>query len=237
MHATLADTREQQLVELDEEVEGLKRRLDEAASSFGEALDEVGSRPDVDESLQGRLADVAQRLKDLQPRIQDLDFDVEQSAEMFSSMLEVDRAVHSDGDELDRFEQILLGVERVRQVIRDALDEFTGGRSADRQDLVRRLEEHLPGVSQEELAALAGVTARTWRRWAASSGQPSERLLLVAKLVQILHHAWSPKGIDAWFHRPRRQLDGRTPLDLLADPAAERALLAEARGSRNQYAT
>lgn len=237
MGTSVQDPKEQQLQELDEEVEALKRKLEEATGSFGDALDEVSRRTEVDGSLQRRLLEIGRRLKELQPTIEALNFDVEQTAEMYSAILDVDRAVHGEESDLDRFEEILLGIERVRQVVRDALDEFIGGRRPDRRELVQRITDHLPGISQQELAELAGVTPRTLRRWATSGGSPSDRLLLVAKLVQILHHAWSPKGVHAWFGRPRPRLEGRRPLELLDDPGAERVLLAEARGSRNQYAT
>lgn len=237
MGASTLESGQQRLEQLDEEVEALKQTLDDATASFGDALEEIGSRPDLDGSLQKRLSEVAERLKGLQPEIKDLGFDTEQLAGLYASILEVDRAVHGDAEGLDRFEQILIGVERVRQIIRDALDEYVGGGEPDRQDLMASLHEHLPSATQGELAELLGVDPRTVRRWAAGPGEPTPRLLLVAKLVRILHHAWTPAGITAWFHRPREGLGGRTPLDALSDPALERELMAEARGSRSQYAT
>ncbi|HEX2161523.1 MAG TPA: hypothetical protein VHF88_06855, partial [Thermoleophilaceae bacterium] len=66
-------------------------------------------------------------------------------------------------------------------------------------------------------------------------GGADPRLTLVARLVSILRHAWTPAGVVAWFDRPRRELDGRAPRELLDDPANERILIATARSSRNQY--
>lgn len=223
------------LEQLDQRIDEIKRGLEDALPSFGDALREVKSRPEIDESAQIRLDEVAARLKGMQPEIKELDFDVEQSAALFSSILDVDRAIARNGADLDRFEQIILGVERIRQIIRDALDEFTGGRAPDRRSLVSLLRSRLPGVSQVELAELLGADPRTVNRWSQSAGEPSHRLRLVAQLVQILHHAWTPAGVMAWFSRSREELGGRAPIVVLDEPAFERDLIAEARGSRNQY--
>lgn len=139
--------------------------------------------------------------------------------------------------DLDRFEAALVGIERVRHVIRDALDEFVGGANADRRRLLQELERSLPGIRQVDIAKLLSVDPRTIRRWSAEGGEPEHRLQLVARLVAVLRHAWTPKGILAWFHRARRDLDGQAPIDLLDDPGSERALLSAARSSRNQYGT
>ena len=53
----------------------------------------------------------------------------------------------------------------------------------------------------------------------------------------MLRHAWTPKGVLAWYHRPRRDLGGKAPLELLDDPGSERLLLSAARDSRTQYGT
>jgi hypothetical protein len=232
---TTVDARRQRLAELDSELGELKASFEEALGSFGNAFGEVVGRPDIDASIEGRLLEVGTRMRDLKPDIESLDFDVEQSAALYSAIVDVDRAMHAEQDELDRFEQILLAIERIRQVIRDALDEFVGGAAVDRRRLTRSVVDSLPGVKQSELAQLLDVDPRTVRRWGREPGQPDHRLLLVARLVSILIHAWTPAGVMAWFQRPRRDLDGHAPIDLLADPGAERALTSAARSSRNQY--
>jgi hypothetical protein len=231
------DARLRRLTELDSELEALKASFEEALGSFGNAFGEVVGRPDLDGSIEGRLNGVADRLRDLKPEIEALDFDVEQSAALFSAIVDVDRAVHADREDFDRFEQMLLGIERIRQVTRDALDEFVGGAGADRRRLVQAIVDSLPGVKQGQLAEVLGVDPRTVRRWATESGAPEQRLLVVARLVSILRHAWTPAGVVAWFRRARRDLDGRAPLELLGDPGNERLLISAARSSRNQYAS
>jgi len=237
MSPTAQDTRQRRLAALDDELDAVKASFEALLDSFADAYGEVVGRPDLDASIEGRLADVADRLRDLKPEIEDLDFDVEQSAALFSAIVDVDRAVRADREDFDRFEQMLLGIERIRQVIRDALDESAGGAEADRRRLVKTTIDGLPGVRQAEIAELLGVDPRTVRRWSGESGRPEARLLTVARLVSILRHAWTPAGTVAWFARPRRDLGGAAPLDLLATPDAERSLIAAARSSRNQYAT
>lgn len=229
------DPRQRRLWALDSELEALKDSFQDLLGSFSDAFGEVVARPDIDGSIERRLAGVADQLRNLKPELEDLDFDVEQSAALFSAIVDVDRAVHAQRDDFDRFEQMLLGIERVRQVIRDSIDESVGGADADRRRHIEAIEEALPGIKQSELAALLGVDARTVRRWGSEPGRPEQRLTLIARLVSILRHAWTTAGVVAWFNRARRDLGGQTPRDLLDDPANERTLIAAARSSRNQY--
>lgn len=231
MTATAAkDPQHRRLIEIDTEVEGVK-------AAFEEALDEVTSHPEIDGSAQRRLEDVSRRLADLKPQLETADLSYEQRATLYSALVDVSNAMTGDPGDLNRFEAALVGIERVRQVIRDALDEFVGGANADRRRLLHELEKSLPGIRQTDVAELVAVDPRTIRRWATESGTPEHRLELVARLVAVLHHAWTPKGVLAWFHRPRRELGGKAPIDLLDDPGSERSLLSAARSSRNQYGT
>jgi hypothetical protein len=218
------------LVEIDQEVEEVK-------TAFEEALEEVTSHPEIDDSVQKRLSAVGKRLSDLKPALDAADLSVEQRATLYSALVDVNTAMNAAPGDLDRFESALIGIERVRHIVRDALDEFLGGANADRRRLLQELERSLPGVRQAEIAELLAVDPRTIRRWAAQAGEPEHRLELVARIVAIIRHAWTPKGMLAWFQRPRRDLDGKAPIDLLADPGSERALLSAARASRNQYGT
>ena len=227
---TVADTQHRRLEEIDSEVENVK-------AAYQEALMEVTSRPEIDGSINERLADVARRLTDLKPQLEAADLSVEQRATLYSAMVDVTNAMSAEKGEFDRFESALVGIERVRHVIRDALDEFVGGANADRRRLLQELGRSLPNVRQTDLAELLAVDPRTIRRWTSEAGEPEHRLQLVAHLVAVLRHAWTPKGILSWFHRPRRDLDGLRPIDLLDDPGSERALLSAARSSRNQYGT
>lgn len=228
--ATTRDPQHRRLIEIDLEVEGVK-------AAFEGALEEVTSHPEIDGSAQKRLDDVGRRLANLKPQLEAADLSIEQRATMYSALVDVNTAMNAAPGDLDRFEAALIGIERVRHVIRDALDEFVGGANADRRRLLHELERSLPGVKQAEIAELLAVDPRTIRRWAAEAGEPEHRLELVTRILAIIKHAWTPKGRLAWFHRPRRDLDGKAPIDLLGDPGSERALLSAARSSRNQYGT
>jgi hypothetical protein len=197
----------------------------------------VAGHPEIDGSAHKRLADVSKRLADLKPQLETADLTYEQRATLYSALVDVSNAMTADPGDLNRFEAALIGIERVRHVVRDALDEFVGGANADRRRLLHELEGSLPGVRQADIAELVAVDPRTIRRWASEPGEPEHRLQLIAKLVAVLRHAWTPKGVLAWFHRPRRELGDRAPIDLLDDPGSERSLLSAARGSRNQYGT
>ncbi len=231
MTAALAkDPQRRRLVELDSEVEDVK-------AAFEKALEEVTSRPEIDGSVRRRLAEVGRRLTGLKPQLEAADLSIEQRATLYSALVDVSTAMTAEPGDFDRFEAALVGIERVRHVIRDALDEFVGGANADRRRLLDELERRLPGVRQSDIAELLKVDPRTVRRWAGEPGRPEHRLETVARLVAVLRHAWTPKGVLAWFRRPRRELDGKAPIELLDDPGWERALLSAARSSRTQYGT
>lgn len=227
---TVADARHRRLLAIDSEVVNVK-------AAYEEALEEVTSRPEIDGSIRDRLVEVEKRLNDLKPQLEAADLSLEQQATLYSALVDVGRAMAAEPGDLDRFEAALVGIERVRHVIRDALDEFVGGASADRRRLLQELDRSLPGIRQVDVAELLAVTPRTIHRWSNQAGEPEHRLQLVTRLVAVLRHAWTPKGILAWFHRPRRDLDGKAPIELLDDPSSERALLSSARSSRNQYGT
>jgi hypothetical protein len=211
--------------------------LRDVKADFEAALAEVTSRPEIDDSARKRLAGISERLAALKPQLEAADLSVEQRAALYSAMLDVSSAMTAKSEDLDRFEAALVGIERVRHVIRDALDEFVGGANADRRRLLREIERSLPGIHQTEIAELLDVDPRTIRRWGKEAGRPEHRLLLVARLVAVLRNAWTPKGVLAWFHRQRRDLGGTIPMDLLNDPGSEFSLLNAARSSRTQYGT
>lgn len=227
---TPKDPQLRRLLEIDTEVEGVK-------AAFETAIAEVTGHPEIDGSAEKRLTEVGRRLAALKPQLEAADLSYEQKATLYAAMVDITNAMNAAPDDLDRFEAALIGIERVRHVIRDALDEFVGGASADRRRLIQEMRQSLPGVRQADLAELLDVDPRTIRRWGSEPGEAEHRLELVVHLVAILRHAWTPKGIVGWFRRPRRDLEGKRPIDLLADPASERNLLTAARSSRNQYAT
>jgi transcriptional regulator with XRE-family HTH domain len=230
---TAAIPTEERLKRVDRELIELQHGAIEAARRLQEA-------PEIDGSFEERWRRIAERLRDVRRELQPQDFDKEQLVQVYGSLLDIrdtmDRAESSR--DMEAFDQLLVQLERIRHVVRDALDEHVTGASGDVGLVMKDLDAWLPRTSREALAELAGVDRRTLSRWAGKAGSPSRRLRTLARLVAILRHAWTEEGVVAWFHRPRRDLQGRTPLALLNDPNFdEDALLAAARAGRSQYAS
>ncbi len=139
---------------------------------------------------------------------------------------------------LDEVDGLLNRIEAARHVLRDALDHADELAVADSQALIEQLSAWLPGVQQKELAMLLGVQPRTLQRWRADGGRPlDERQRLVADLVAVLRHGWTPRGVLRWFERPHPALDGAAPVDLLDDEAHAPALRTAAVAGRAMRAT
>jgi hypothetical protein len=140
-----------------------------------------------------------------------------------------------DDRPLDFLDDFLLRAEAVRHFIRDALDEERGDDGSDAQTLVEGLTTWLTDINQVDLAALVGVDPKTLQRWRSKSPPPSARVRLVYRLVSVLRRAWTPRGVVAWFYRPRLDLDGKAPIEVIDDPEYEPALLDAARQGRAQH--
>lgn len=164
--------------------------------------------------------------------------DPEAVAEIRGDLLAIVQSVlrHDPKRPLDSYEQALLRLEAIRHVIRDALEQHVPGEQ-DARALVGGLEAALPRVGRRELARLLATSERSLQRILASRAavEPSRRLLLVARLVELLRRGWTPEGVVAWLERPRPALDGASPLEALEDPAREQDVLALARAGRAQH--
>lgn len=164
--------------------------------------------------------------------------DPEDVAEIRGDLLAITQSVlaHDPDRPLDSYEQALLRLEAIRHVIRDAIDRHLPGEH-DARALIGALEEALPRIGRRELARLLGTSERSLQRILASRSpvEPARRLLLVARLVELLRRGWTPEGVVAWLERPRPALGGDAPLDAIDDPAREQDVLALARGGRAQH--
>ena len=228
MAATL--TTGERLQQLDRDVEALK-------DGFVEAVAELQQAPEVDESFEERWQAISDRLRGLSTELQPQDYDKEQLAELFKTLLGI-RDLLDQGRDLDTLDHLLVSIERIRHVVRDALDEHVCGGARDVGLLAGDLERWLPGIPKRDVAELLAVDRRTLTRWADKVGTPTRRAQTVTRLVAILRHNWTPEGIIAWFHRPRRDLNGRRPLQVLSEKNFdEDALLSAARAGRSQYAS
>lgn len=225
-------TTEQRLENLDIELEALK-------DSYVRAVIELRQADEVDASFAHRLELLERRLKDLRTQLAPEDVDKDQLVAYHDALWEIRDLVDAARGryDLETFDQLLLQIERIRHVVRDAIDEHVSGVRDDVGLVLEELRTWLPLTPQRVIAELADVDRRTLARWANQSGPPSRRLTMVARLVAILRHNWTEDGVIAWFSRPRPDLGGRKPLTLLPDPNYDERLLSAARSGRAQYAS
>jgi len=225
-------TYEERLGKLDRELEDLQR-------GFIEALEHLRRAPEADDSYEARWGEISRRMKALRDGIRAEDYDKDQLATLATTLLDIRDQLDRDDapGNLDVCDQLMIMLERIRHVVRDALDEHVSGIAGDVGVVMAELERWLPHIPDQTIAGLVGVDRRTLSRWKRQGGQPRRNLRVFARLVAILRHNWDEEGIVAWFERPRRDLGGRRPATLLADPNAEDELIAAARSGRNQYAS
>lgn len=156
---------------------------------------------------------------------------------LLGGIRKLEQAEDSDGaiGPLDILDDFMVRAESIRHILRDVLDEDIGAHRHDTQALVGLLEAWLSGVPRSDLARLLDVSVRTLQRYAKEGGPASRRLWLVTRLVAVLHRAWTPQGVVAWFDRNRAELDERSPRDVLDEPEYEAALMLTARQGRAQH--
>jgi uncharacterized protein (DUF2384 family) len=223
-------TYEERLGKFDETLEELQR-------GFVAAVEHLRLAPEAEVSEE-RWKATAQRLKDLRYGIEADDYDREQLSTIVTALLDIRDLLDRDGAwNLDVCDQLMVQIERIRHVVRDALDEHVNGVSGDVGVVLQDLDEWLPNVPDQTIASFIGVDRRTLSRWRGQAGAPRRTLRLFARLVAILRYNWDEEGIIAWFERPRPDLENRRPVALLDDPNAETALIGAARSGRNQYAS
>jgi transcriptional regulator with XRE-family HTH domain len=84
------------------------------------------------------------------------------------------------------------------------------------------------GLSTADIARLVGVAERQVRNWTSGGNTPSgrnrDRLLELHYVTQALRDLYTREGAEIWLHGRKRSLDGRRPVDMLADGAYEEVL-------------
>lgn len=138
---------------------------------------------------------------------------------------------------LDLADRVLLEAEAVRHIVRDVLQEQPAADLRDAGALVRLLEGWLPGLTVKQLAELLSISTRQLQRRRQNGGESTARMQLVARLVAVLRHGWTDRGVYEWFKRPRPELAEHSPISVLDDPDAERRLMMAARSGRVQGAS
>jgi AraC-like DNA-binding protein len=219
----LDDEERAALVEADSQISALQQALEAAARS--NALDR--------ESLQ-RLETTAREAihrlnQNLPPQL-----DADARDEIRRRLIDLLTLRTDDVPLLDVADQALLEAEAVRDVVRDVLQEQGPVELRDARAVVALVERWLPDLTVRQIAELLGMSERQLQRRRQNSGASTPRVQLVARLVAVLRHAWTDQGVYAWFKRPRHDLRGAAPLELLDDPSSERELILAARAGRVQ---
>ena len=214
------------------------QQFEELVEQSSEQLLRALSETPIPRDYLDRWQHTASRLSDAINRSAPPSLDGEQIAEIRGELLEIMQRV-ADYDPqrpLDSIEAALLGLDAIRHVVRDALEEHAPGED-DARALLGELEEALPRVNRRELAELLGTSERSIQRTLASTVvvAPSRRLVMVARLVALLRRGWTPEGVVAWFYRPRPELGERGVLDAIDDAALEQDILGLARHGRAQH--
>jgi hypothetical protein len=225
----------EQLERLEDKIESWQTELREELAAS--AASSPKSDP-VDPAYAGRFRETAQRLSSQVHKEVPPDLDPEALAEIRGHLIDGLEALNEldESRPLDSVDNFIVHAEAVRHIVRDALDGQPDGAQSDARDLLNGVENRLPGVTRRELAQLIGVGERQMQRLAKGDGnRPSRRLELVARLVALLGRAWTPAGAVAWFYRERKDLDDKTPIEVIEDPNYERSLMLAARRGRAQH--
>lgn len=225
----------------EQRLDAVDRQVVAVQKGFMEAIGRLQESPEVDGSFEVRWREIAERIKGLRHGLQPQDFDKEQVAMLSEILLDtrdsidaVNAAPHFR--DLEAFDALLIDLERIRHVVRDAIDEHVAGAGRDVGLMIREIDEWLPHTPRHAIAELAGVDRKTVTRWARRSSPPNRRMQTVGQLIAILRHSWTEEGVIAWFHRPRHDLGGRTPLAVLSSENFDQdLLLSVARAGRSQY--
>lgn len=233
----LSQPEREQLERLEDRIERWKDELREDLATTAATGDSKSDHP-IDSTYTQRFVETAQRLSSQVHKEVPPDLDPEALAEIRGHLIDGLEALNELDEEqpLDSVDSFMVHAEAVRHIVRDALDGQPDGDESDAKDLMAGIAEQLPGVTRKELGELIGVGERQVQRLAREVGRtPSRRLRLVARLVALLWRAWTPAGVMAWFYRQRADLGGRSPVDVIDDPAYERTLLLAARRGRSQH--
>jgi AcrR family transcriptional regulator len=222
--AVLHDVERERLQATDEHLLTFQRTMEEAARSGA-----LG--PEQLQRFVVTIKDYAGKVNDqLLPQI-----DPEAASEISRRLITVLTMDPTQGTAADTADAYLMELEAIRHVLRDLLQEHQPeSLRREGRELIGLLEDWLPRVQVADLAELLGLSSRQLQRRRQNDAPSTSREQLVARLVAILRQAWTDEGVVAWFRRPRSDLDGQTPLELLGDPAQEPDLLNAARSGRVQ---
>jgi uncharacterized protein (DUF2384 family) len=145
-------------------------------------------------------------------------------------------------DARGRRRAVRIGLERVRQALRDLAEEGDVEEGRPIKDVVRWLVEILDAPNPD-VARLLGTSARTLQRWLSPEdrteprGDDALRVKVVARVTNQLRHAITSEGVFRWFETPHPALRKRPPIELVTDVGGSGRLLALAAATRVGVAT
>lgn len=164
------------------------------------------------------------------------------TVDLFTALIDLEQAIESDDTGTDPSWTVREARGALTDVLTLILHEVDHSELDDASTAAHRLAGWLAEVPDEDVGALVGVEGRTVRAWRQRAPREvradNDRVVLVTQLVYELKRSRVPAGVLRWFERPRPQLGGRAPKDLLEQPVENADLLRDlARGGRGQLAT
>lgn len=145
-------------------------------------------------------------------------------------------------DEPQRRRQLRVSMERMRQALRDFVEETPVGDAESAKGIARWLVEVLD-VPVGRVADLLDVSPRTYQRWLSPSegtephGDDALRVRVAARIANHLRHSYTGPGVVRWFERPHPELKGEAPVLLLRQAERLNQLVNLAAASRSSTAT
>jgi hypothetical protein len=215
--------------------------------------DAAGAADEVD-ALNDHLAatplippEVRERTRAVAAGVRATDIDRWQEIDPYLGLL-VHRAVIEAQEAIERPEDpgardaLRIALERLSHALSSIAEAEEVGDERPAKEVARWLTTSIE-VPQRDLAELLGVELRRFQRWispresARPEGEDALRVRAVARLVGQLRHAFTAVGVLRWFDWPRSDLGGRTPRELLHDPARLPDLMRAAGSTRSTALT
>lgn len=201
----------------------------ELAGTIGEEL----SRSEISPEISGHLKQLADRIPDTPDALSDSDPYLRSA--LLTGVIHSLRAA-DEGKRRD----LVITIERIRQALRDMLDERPVWRAGPKDAAVWLRDQ---GLSVADLATVFAASETSVRRWSNPDDPTSpgddhvDRVVVVAKIVNHLRHAMTARGVVQWLERPHPALHDRKPIEELKDPDSYRGLIHLASGARSTVAT
>lgn len=145
-------------------------------------------------------------------------------------------------DESQERRQLRVSIERMRQALRDFVEEVPASEAESAADIARWLVEVLD-VPVARIADLLNVSPRTYQRWLSVAettkphGDDALRVRVAARIANHLRHVYTGPGVVRWFDRPHPQLKGEAPVVLLRQVERLNELVNLSAASRSSAAT